>query len=54
MLEVAIVAMKAVLPEEDDKPLFNGIVDNDGNILSYTANLDSDSYGDEILDIKGE
>ena len=54
MLEVAIVAMKAVLPEEDDKPLFNGIVDNEGKILSYTTKLDNASYGSEILDIKGE
>lgn len=33
MLEVAIVAMKAVLPEENDTPLFDGIVDNNGSFL---------------------
>ena len=54
MLEVAIVAMKAVLPEEDDTPLFNGIVDNEGQILSYTAKLDNEFNESEKLDIKGE
>lgn len=54
MLEVAIVAMKAVLPEEDDTPLFNGIVDNDGKIISDTTKLDNEFYGLKTLEVKGE
>ena len=54
MLEVAIVAMKAVLPEENDKPLFNGIVDNDGNVISDTPSLDQDDCEDMVLEKKGE
>ena len=54
MLEVAIVAMKAVLPEENDTPLFNGIVDNEGNVISDTASLANDDFEDILLEKKGE
>lgn len=33
MLQVAIVAMEAVLPKENDTSLFDGVVDNNGNVL---------------------
>ncbi len=44
MLEVAIVAMEAVLPEENDTPLFDGTVDNNGNVLSYSGSCDDLDY----------
>ena len=54
MLEVAIVAMNAVLPNENDTPLFNGIVDNEGNVISNTTYIDGEFCESGTLDKKGE
>lgn len=49
MLQVAVVAMKAVLPSENDKPCLDVIVDNDGK-LKDTDNMILESKGDFVDD----